>query len=201
MSKEDQLVSQIFRQLYFAILQFSCCKFLKNQVSLWLKNKITKVNHLSSVDSSLYVFRLTRPSKDFEEKKTLLPISVDAFIMSTKDKEGTPPHLSVWVEGYTTPSEAYAFLIKPESPDKVICWLNVGAVRGICSNVDGETHNNFLDVLWINIADLRLGAEGHAGITGLNPKDKLLRKDLRFKLAEIANKNVNDVSRQHKVNL
>jgi len=148
-------------------------------------------NHLDPVDSSLYIFRLARPSKDFEEKKSTLTIDFGAFEMSSADKEGTPPHLSVWVEGCTTPSEAYAFL-KPESPNKIICWSNVGDIRNI---------SNLVDVLWINIQNSQTGAEGHAGITGLNQGNKLLRKDLRSKLADMANANATDSSRIHMVEI
>ena len=155
-------------------------------------------NHLDPVDSSLYVFRLTRPSKDFEEKKNILSISLDTFVLTTDDKKGTPPHLSVWVEGYTTPLEAYAFL-KPESLNKIICWLNVGDIRSIGDNIDGKIYQNLLDVLWINIADSRPGAKGHAGIIGLDQSNKLLRKDLRAKLAKLANKNADDLSRIHAI--
>jgi hypothetical protein len=128
-----------------------------------------KGNHLYPVDSSLYVFRLARPSKDFEDKKSIFPISFEAFEMSSADKEGTPPHLSVWVEGYTTPSEAYAFL-KPESPNKIICWLNVGDIRSLSSNVEGQVYTNLLDILWVNIENSRPGAEGHAGIIEMDEK-------------------------------
>jgi len=139
-------------------------------------------------------FRLARPSKDFEQKKSIFPISFEAFEMSSADKEGTPPHLSVWVEGCTTPSEAYAFL-RPYSPNKIICWLNVDDVRSISCKIDDKVYQNLLDVLWINISNLRAGAQGHSGITGLDQNLKLLRKDLRFKLAELANKNAGDRSR------
>lgn len=167
-------------------------------------------NHLEPVDSSLHVFRLARASKDFEENKSIFPISFEAFEMSSADKEGTPPHLSVWAEGYTTPSEAYAFL-KPESPNKIICWLNVGDIRNISSNVEGTVYSDLLDVRWVNIENSRSGSEGHAGIIGMDdeslPKgltkrqEKNLRKDLRYKLAEIANKNTKNNSRPHIVEL
>jgi hypothetical protein len=207
-------VSRIFRRLYFAVLQCPCCKALKNNISLWRKNRDANEmpigNHLDPVDSSLYVFRLARPSKDFEEKKSILPISLEAFELSTDDKKGTPPHLSVWVEEYTIPSEAYAFL-GLGSPKKIICWLNVNDIRRISSDVEGQVYNNLLDVLWVNIENSQAGAKGHAGIIGMddeslpkgltNRQEKNLRKDLRFKLAEIANKNTKDNSRPHIVEL
>jgi len=122
------------------------------------------------------------------------------FRLSSEDEKSVPPHLSAWVEEYTTPLQAYSFL-KPDSPRKIIYWLNAGDIRNIYLEINKQKCQDLLDVLWINIAESRLGAEGHAGITGLNQKDKLLRKDLRFKLAEIANKNVNDISRQLNVEL
>jgi hypothetical protein len=159
-------------------------------------------NHLAPVDSFLYVFRLipllAKP-KDFEEKRSILPISVKAFEMSTNDKKGTPPHLSVWIEGHTTPAEAYAFLAL-DSPNRLVCWLNVGDIREVCIDIDGQTYENLLNVLWVSIDKLQAGANGHAGITGLGQENKLVRKNLRSRLADIANKNANDISRPHMVN-
>lgn len=169
-----------------------------NLSHFWNTTSMLTGNHLDPVDSHLYVFRLARPSKDFEEKKSRMAISFEPFEMSSADKAGTPPHLSIWVEGCTTPLEAYAFL-KPDSPNKIICWLNVGDVRSISCKIDQKVYHNLLDVLWINISDLRAGAQGHSGITGLDQNLKLLRKDLRFKLAELANKNADDRSRIHTI--
>jgi hypothetical protein len=169
-----------------------------NFTHFWNTTSMLMGNHLDPVDSYLYVFRLARPSKDFEVKKSVIAISFEAFEMSSADKAGTPPHLSIWVEGCTTPLEAYAFL-KPDSPNKIICWLNVGDIRSICIEIDKVIHRNLLDVIWVNISDLRAGAQGHSGIMGLDQNLKLLRKDLRFKLAELANKNAGDRSRIHTI--
>lgn len=144
---------------------------------------MTTGNHLEPVDKSLYVFRLARPSKDFEEKKSIFPITFTAFAMSTEDKKGTPPHLSVWVENYTTPNQAYNFL-QPDSPNKTICWLNVDDVHNVCSEINQQIYRDLLDVLWVNITISQIGSEGHAGIVGLDQQNKLLRKDLRSKLAD-----------------
>lgn len=199
MSRENQLVSLFIRALDDGLLKPLCKSTQFLRLSRWQIIRNIKGNHLEPVNSSLYIFRLARPSKDFEEKKSILPISIKAFEMSTNDKKGTPPHLSVWIEGYTTPNEAYAFLMldSPNSPNRVICWLNVGDIREVYIDMDGQIYKDLLNVLWVSIDKLQAGANGHAGITGLVQEKKLVRKNLRSRLADIANKNANDISRLH----
>lgn len=132
------------------------------------------------------------------------------FQLSTADKQAVPPHLSVWVEAYTTPEQAYRFLQAntPNSPRRLVVYLRVKEIRGLNGSSGDETnHANILDVIWVNLfvegsgekeLDSRPGSEGHSGITGLddnavpqnltNRQKKLLRKDLRSQLAELASK-------------
>ncbi|MBW4635962.1 MAG: hypothetical protein KME30_29995 [Iphinoe sp. HA4291-MV1] len=168
--------------------------------------------NLDSVSNDYWVFRLARLPKDFSEKGKVLAIQLDGeFELSTQDKQSNPPHLSVWVDSLTTHEQAYNFLTEntPNSQRKLVLRLFVQEIREIvgCSG-EGRTYNNILNVIWVFlykytdkqcIRDKRPGANGHSGITGLDEKSapkelttkqaKLLRKDLRSKLAEIASKN------------
>lgn len=84
-------------------------------------------------------------------------------------------------------------------PNRLVCWLNVGDIREVCIDMDGQTYEDLLNVLWVSIDKVQAGANGHAGITGLGQENKLVRKNLRSRLADIANKNANDISRLHMV--
>ncbi|MEG4396915.1 hypothetical protein [Microcoleus sp. BROC3] len=135
------------------------------------------------------------------------------FILSTEDKKSVPPHLSVWVDYLTTPEQAYQFL-PTDSPRKLVLYLKVNEIRQIQANSGQCVYPNLLNVIWVyiyiyckvkdkSVKDLRPGAEGHAGITGLEEdsvtneltksQKKLLRKDLRSKLAELASKNYSQI--------
>lgn len=163
-------------------------------------------NHLQPVADHHQVIRLARPPKDYLTKGNILAIQLDQeFQLSTADKQSVPPHLSVWVEAYTTPEQAYRFL-QASSPRKLALYLKVKEIRGLNGSSGDETsYANLLDVIWVNLfwegndekeLDSRPGAEGHSGITGLDSdalpqnltkgQKKLLRKDLRSQLAELA---------------
>lgn len=153
------------------------------------------------------MLRLARLPKDYVEKGNILAIQLDAeFELSSQDKKSVPPYLSVWAEFLTTPEQAYGFLQEnaPNSPRKLILRLKVDEIIQIVGSCgDGEIHCNLMSVIWVHlyrrqVRDRRPGAEGHCGITGLDensaPKGltkaqaKILRKDLRSKLAELASK-------------
>ncbi|MBD1929793.1 hypothetical protein H6F74_26685 [Trichocoleus sp. FACHB-90] len=155
------------------------------------------------------MLRLARPPKDYLGKGTISAIQMtDEFLLSTGDKNSTPPHLSVWVESCTTPAQAYRFLQEnsPNSERKLVLRLRVDEIRMLAVMVNNVEYKTLLDVLWVhlfedsirNIKDQRPGAEGHAGITGLDEKSapkgltngeaKNLRKSLRSQLAELASK-------------
>lgn len=172
---------------------------------------ITIRRNLAPVPKHCTVLRLARPSKDYQEKGAILAVQItglaEEFILSTDDKESVPPHLSVWVESLTTPQQAYEFLQanSPDSPRKLVLRLNVSQICKIvgCSG-EGRVHPKLLHTIWVHIftdndrkvRDRRSGAAGHSGICGLDETDtpeglskkqmKLLRKDLRSKLAELA---------------
>lgn len=173
-----------------------------------LDSLITSGSNLDPVPDSCCVLRLSRPPKDYLEKGNILAIQMeDEFVLSTDDKNSTPPHLSVWIESLTTAEQAYNFLQErsPNSERKLVLRLQVNEIRKIVVPFAREDRDlTFLDVLWIhlfmgeNIRDLRPGAEGHAGITGLDERSapegltkqqaKNLRKSLRAQLAELASK-------------
>jgi hypothetical protein len=160
------------------------------------------------VPKECYVIRLARPSKDYLEKRKISPIQLDPlyFKLSSLDEESDPPHLSVWVDSFTTPEQAYSFL--PEgSPLKLVLRLKVEEICNIVvSSGNEKVYLEPLKVIWVylfkgtqtrKIRDRRPGAKGHSGITGLEevtpegltkPQAKLLRKNRRAKLAELASK-------------
>ncbi len=165
----------------------------------WMKSR----HDLSSVPDYCYVIRLGRMPKDFQESGKISAIQLSdwkVFELSSLDKKAIPPHLSVWVDALTTPEQAYSFL--PENSScKLVLRLKVEEIREVvgCSS-DGTKHAKLLDVIWVHlkqningeeVQDCRPGAEGHAGITGFDEQsisNKILRKDLRSKLAELASK-------------
>jgi hypothetical protein len=165
-------------------------------------------SNLTPLPDNLWVIRLARPPKDYQETKRIAAIQLDeAFKLSSSDQKSVPPHLSVWAEALTTPAEAYAFLVsnKPDSPNRLVIRLQVDEVRNLKSSViQHQPYSRLLDILWIylfedldqQIRDKRFGASGHSGITGLdenagsgqlsNKERKLLRKDLGSQLADLA---------------
>ncbi|HEY9852966.1 MAG TPA: hypothetical protein V6D28_26075 [Leptolyngbyaceae cyanobacterium] len=165
--------------------------------------------NLTPVPDVCCVLRLARLPKDFAEKGNISAIQLeDEFNLSTLDKESVPPHLSVWVDSLTTPEQAYKFL-PVNSPRRLALRLKVNEIRKIQGNSGQCVYPNLLNVIWVyilqpqqvngkSVRDRRPGAEGHSGITGLDEESvpneltksqkKLLRKDLRAQLAEIASK-------------
>jgi len=168
--------------------------------------KLNFIKNLASVPEHCYVIRLTRPPKDFHEKKKISSIQLDSdgvFTPSTADRESTPPHLSVWVDFLTTPVQAYRFLqgTNPNSDKKLVLRLSVSEIRNIVGIVEGKTYPNLLNVVWVfleeSVRNKLPGARGHSGITGglfeqLLPNEltkeqkKNLRKYLRSELAKLA---------------
>jgi hypothetical protein len=165
--------------------------------------------NLHPVPNQCCAIRLGRLPKDFKEKGHISAVQVaeiKAFELSSLDKKSIPPHLSVWVDALTTPEQAYSFL--PEnSPCKLLLRLQVDEIRKIVGrSTDGTQHFDLLNVVWVHLTqnvngqqvrNRRPGAEGHAGIIGLDEQSvpvKLLRKDLRSKLAELASKNCELIS-------
>jgi hypothetical protein len=82
-------------------------------------------------------------------------------------------------------------------PKRLVLRLRVNEVRDITSKLGDTIYSDLLDVIWIGILETKSGAEGHAGITGLNrdtdapenltkAQKKLLFKDMRFQLSELA---------------
>lgn len=184
-------------------------RFLPGNLLRSLKSR--RRRNLTPVPSDYCVLRLARPPKDYLEKKKILAIQLDVeFELSSEDKKSTPPHLSVWVESFTTPEQAYGFLQEnsPNSLRTLILRLNVDEIRRIpASGGNGNIYPNLLNVVWVHLSknfngkllrDRRPGTEGHSGITGLDeksapegltkPQAKLLRKDMRSKLAELASR-------------
>lgn len=190
---------------FLAILYLKGRKYLRTLFRRFMGLKSS--NNLTPVPSNSIVLRLARLPKDYQERGNILAIQLSSeFELSTVDKESIPPHLSVWVESFTTPKQAYSFLAE-NSSRKLVLRLPVDEIRKLIGYAgDDKIYPNLLEVLWIHlfitnsegkkVKDTRLGADGHSGITGLDshPQEltkreaKNLRKDLRSKLAEIASK-------------
>jgi hypothetical protein len=160
---------------------------------------------------SFWIIRLAVPPKDYSGTQRVSAIQLNpAFQLSSADKQSVPPHLSVWAEKLTTPQQAYAFLCanRPDSLQKLVIRLSVEEITALRSRISSEqVINGLLDVIWIHlfvesengrIRDTRPGADGHAGIVGLdgvaapatltNREKKNLRKDLRAQLAQLASR-------------
>jgi hypothetical protein len=117
------------------------------------------------------------------------------FELSSEDKAALGQRLSIWVEELTIADQAWTFMgANPERT--VVACLNVAAIHAI----PAEPGFNSLRVEWEQalidggnghkVPNTKPGAEGHAGIAGLNQGGNGIthrnqRKSLREALAEI----------------
>jgi hypothetical protein len=141
------------------------------------------------------VFRLARGTipKDFEEQRQVLPVS---FELSEADKQDELKSLSVWARDLTEPTQAIAFMTGDTSRFRMALYLRVQDVVSARPQPDSPDVP-LLDVVWhrllrdVNgsvVFDDRPGAEGHAGITGLDRPPAVSREHyrrLRRRLAEL----------------
>ena len=127
------------------------------------------------------------------ERKKALEIM---FELSEEDKEAELPRLSVWVEPLTVADQAWDFMGKKPNRTLVAC-LSVGAVNAIEPDAPFVAPRVEWERAMVDngsgskTPNARPGAEGHAGIAGLNQggngkTDKLRRKALRSALADLA---------------
>jgi hypothetical protein len=126
------------------------------------------------------------------------------FELSTADKAAAVPRLSVWVEALTVADQAWDFMGSNPARTVVAC-LSVDKV----SAIHAQPGFAALRVEWEQAMiddgngnktpNIRPGAEGHAGIAGLNQgggkADSNKRKALRSALADIAG--ISDVPVPH----
>ena len=117
------------------------------------------------------VFRLSFLSSDGK-------ISPEAFELSSADKQQTPARLSVFGRSRTTPAQAWEITNRNPRFISVAC-LATSRLRQVA-----------LEVRWDPITSLPPGADGHAALLGLDQGNKLERKILRVKLADLANESV-----------
>jgi hypothetical protein len=111
------------------------------------------------------------------------------FDLSTSDKASRLKSLSVWEESLTTAISARELMNDPHKKYELGLSLSVSAIRDLSVVIQEEPIRQFinLDVVWDR--DIRIGAEGHAGITGLFRQPDYSRihyKAMRAKLAKIA---------------
>mgnify|MGYP001610239370 FL=1 len=128
-----------------------------------------------------WVLRLSARPKDFDVNGKAPPI---AFKLSTTETQEKMPRLSVFAESLTTPEQAW-IIAGAKKNHELVLRLSVDAIRALWPGADVASAET-LDVVWDHIPDPRPGAEGHAGITGLDVADRTIRKIYRWKLAEIA---------------
>lgn len=143
--------------------------------------------HGEPLDALENVIRLLKPLRD--------GIVTDAdFTLSPADEFSPLQSLSVWAENRTPLAQALVFMGKPETYS-LYAVLNVGDIRTL--SIEKEPPQMVLDVVWDKLEnDNRAGAEGHAGITGLlRPTGipKLLYKELRRKIADLARNNLHSL--------
>src|SRR5690349_11654662 len=133
--------------------------------------------------SGEWVLRLAVASKDFQETGRVSP---EVFALSSEDRRGDPPRLSVWSERLTHPEQAWE-LMGRKSSYRLIVRLNVDAVRALGPSPDSPDAPG-LDVQWDPLLnddgspDARPGAAGHAGIVGLHAGSSAHRKSCRRRL-------------------
>lgn len=130
------------------------------------------------------VVRLGIPPMDFAENRKASP---NWFELSTEDKQQDPPKLSVFSERLTTSQQAWEIQGSREEYT-AIARLSVDAIRALRPEPNSARVPP-LDVVWDSLNDPRPGAEGHAGITGLErggPVNRLHTKSFRLQLADKA---------------
>ncbi len=141
----------------------------------------------SPLPDEVTVLRAHRP-RVFDASEKSVTRDLFSFELSTSDKAQKPPRLSVYVFGLTTEEQACA-LVGDGTTHRLILRLPVARIRAL---VVGEHR---LDAVWDEAVlddgspDMRPGAEGHAGITGLvRPPgmDKIRFKRLSVDLADLA---------------
>jgi hypothetical protein len=125
-----------------------------------------------------WVLRLSARPKDFHVNGKAPPI---AFKLSTTETQEKMPKLSVFAESLTTPEQAWT-IAGAKKNHELVLRLSVDAIRALRPGADAPSAET-LDVVWHHIADPLPGAEGHAGVTGL---DGTNRKIFRRKLTDIA---------------
>jgi len=126
------------------------------------------------------VIRLAQRSKDFDEHGR---VSANTFRLSSEEQRQKPARLSVFVEELTTPKQAAEILGR--SQYTLAALLEVDRVRIIRPDPDPPGTPG-LDVHWHPINNNRPGAAGHAGITGLDHREKIVQRSFRAKLADLA---------------
>lgn len=128
------------------------------------------------------VIRLAKPT--FGGK-----VDQSAFTPSTKDKEADLKSVSVWNEALTTEEQAREFMGDNKHEYSLAPRLPAARIRALRPDPDSPDVPP-LDVVWDPLDDLRPGAEGHAGITGLLRPAQVPNpyyKNLRAQLVDLAN--------------
>src|SRR5437879_331674 len=115
------------------------------------------------IPSGEVVLRMGIPSMDFALRRKASP---NWFELSTEDKKMDVPRLSVFCEKLTSPRQAWQLLGSREEYTAVV-RLDVDDVREIRPEPDSSEVPS-LDVVWDDEVNPGPGAEGHAGITGLD---------------------------------
>jgi hypothetical protein len=123
-----------------------------------------------------WVVRVSSPTLDGS-------VNEAAFNLSSSDKKGTPPGLSVYAAGITTHEQAWR-LTGGNPNNSKIYELNVDGIR-VIKSAESSVSPSFLDVEWEvsyltnsdheyiknekgeKVRDSREGAEGHCGIRNM----------------------------------
>jgi hypothetical protein len=172
------------------------------------QNPVTQGADGTAVEETLFVLRCVEPPHDYQIGGLVLPAQMvqieSGFQLSSADEKSTPPHLSVWVEPLTTVEQAYRFLPENSKRKTLALRIQISCIKQIFATESGLDYPHLLDVVWVHIESSEPGAEGHAGITGLDDASiklslksrgypiltkrqvKNIRKDLRAQLAELA---------------
>jgi hypothetical protein len=154
----------------------------------------------SSVEQSLVVLRGAEIPPDAEYQPERPMFSESNFEFTSSERKNSPRYISVFVEGLTT-HEQVCELVGNKKSYRVSGFLSVSEIYQIKRNEPYEGFPLSLEVLWkqaltdLGEQDTRDGADGHAGIFGLDTPEgkgeqvKLARRSIRRALALLANKN------------
>lgn len=139
------------------------------------------------------VFRLADPPMDFWENGA---IDESAFELSSDDRKSVLQSLTTWADRLTTVEQVRVIRGMDENERQVVIYLRVGDVRPLQPEPDAPSRQ-YLDVVWDPLLDKQTGqpdqhpgAEGHAGLTGLDRRstpNKLYRRSLRTQLTDLVN--------------
>jgi hypothetical protein len=123
-------------------------------------------------------------------------IDESAFFVLGPDRKSDLQALSVWAVRLTSIEQVRQIRGLRDEDIQIVFYLNVGDIRALKPAPDSP-EREYLNVVWDLLKDihtgqpdLRPGAKGHAGMTGLGDKsglNKTQRRSMRSQLVDLVN--------------